>query len=330
MSSRTDVAEYVRSWEKEGLPLKKPRPVASEYDASHVVLAGGSGLIGSALKWALESRGTRVTQLVRREPRTSNEWRWNPDEGELSPAAIEDADVVISLGGASIGKLPWTAKYRELLFNSRVHSTRTIADVLCSLGRGAPAFISASAVGYYGSQPGTQLDEAADVGSTFLARLCARWEAEALRATEATRVARLRTAPVIDRRGVLKPLIQLAKFGLAGPLGSGKQVWPWISLEDEVGAILHVLDHQLDGPVNLCSPVTATANDIGREVAQQMGRPFCVPAPVWALRFALSREAADSLLISDADVKPVALTSSGYRFTHPAVSQAVSAALARR
>ena len=153
-----------------------------------------------------------------------------------------------------------------------------------------------------------------------------RWEAEARRAEDHTRVTLLRTAPVIHRRGVLKPLIQLTRFGVSGPLGHGTQIWPWISLDDEVRAIRHILDAKISGPVNLTGPTPASANDIGRALAERMHRPFWLPAPAWALRIALG-DAADSLLLPDADVRPQVLELSGFRFTHPTAADAVAAAL---
>jgi uncharacterized protein (TIGR01777 family) len=187
--------------------------------------------------------------------------------------------------------------------------------------------VSASAVGYYGSAPGATLTEASPAGDTFLAELCVRWEDEAARAGDHARVALLRTAPIIHRRGVLKPLIQLTRFGLAGPIGPGTQMWPWISLDDEVRAIRHIIDRQLVGPVNLTGPTPASSNDIGRALARRMRRPFWLPAPTFALRLALSAAAADSLLVSDADVCPAALEASGFTFRHRTAESAVDSAL---
>src|SRR5690606_9396573 len=136
--------------------------------------------------------------------------------------------------------------------------------------------------------------------------LCVAWEQQAL-AAEHTRVVLLRTAPVIHPRGVLKPMITLTKLGLGGPLGRGSQIWPWISLTDEVRGIVHALDQGLSGPINLTGPTLASANDIGRELARQLRRPFLIPAPRFALNLALSRDATESLLTSDAAVQPDAL-----------------------
>lgn len=291
-----------------------------------IVISGASGLIGSALVSSLREDGVEVTTLVRRTPRRESEAQWSPGESPLDPEVLAGAEAVVALGGASVGRLPWTKRYRRELVDSRLQTTRTLTTALRALRTDAPSLVSASAVGYYGSAPGEVLTEDSAAGETFLADLTARWEAEAWRAEDHTRVALLRTAPVIHRRGVLKPMIQLTRWGLAGPLGSGTQVWPWISLEDEVRGIRHVIDAQLAGPVNLTGPTPATANDIGRALATQMHRPFWLPAPGWALRLALG-DAAESLLLPDADVRPQVLERSGYRFTHATAEEAVAAAI---
>ncbi|KQR38280.1 TIGR01777 family oxidoreductase [Microbacterium sp. Leaf159] len=295
--------------------------------AQRIVISGASGLIGTALASSLRADGVEVTTLVRRTPRATSEVEWSPGERELDPDVLAGADAVVALGGASVGRLPWTRRYRRELVDSRLTTTRTLATAVRTLRDDAPAFVSASAVGYYGSAPGETLTEESLAGDTFLAQLCVRWEQEAQRAGEQSRVALLRTAPIIHRQGVLKPLIQLTRFGVAGPIGPGTQIWPWISLDDEVRGIRHVIDARLEGPVNFTGPTRASANDIGRALAKRMRRPFWIPAPAFALRLALSRSAADSLLLSDADVRPTALERSGFEFTHTTAQQAVDAAL---
>lgn len=291
-----------------------------------VVVSGASGLIGSALCASLRADGVEVTTLVRRSPASPQEVRWMPGERPLDPEILAGAAAVVALGGASVGRLPWTPRYRRELLQSRIRSTSTVAAAVRALGADAPALVSGSAVGFYGSAPGAVLTEGDAAGDTFLARLCVAWEAEAARAGDHARVALLRTAPVIHRRGVLKPLVQLARLGVAGPLGRGDQVWPWISLDDEVRAIRHVIDERITGPVNLTGPTPATANDIGCALARGLHRPFWLPAPGWALRAALG-PAADSLLLADADVRPAALERSGFRFLHATAQDAVAAAL---
>lgn len=293
----------------------------------HVVVAGASGLIGRALVENLRADGVRVTTLVRRAPRGPDEISWLRDADPLRPHVLEGADAVVGLNGASIGRFPWTERYKSELLWSRLTPTRTLAAALRALGADAPAFVSASAVGYYGSAPGDVLDETAPPGSTFLARLCVDWEAAALDAGSGTRVALLRTAPIVHREGVLKPLMTLTKLGVSGPIGRGTQVWPWISLEDEVRAIRHVIETDADGPVNLTGPTRATANDLGFALARRMNRPFLVRAPAWGLRLALGRDATEGLLTVDANVAPAALEASGFTFVHRTVEDAVAAAV---
>lgn len=292
-----------------------------------IVLAGSSGLIGRALAQALIERGDDVLHLVRRDPRDSSERFWNPDAGALDPKLIAGADALISLNGASVGRLPWTTGYRRKLRDSRLAATSTLSAAVRKLRADAPGvWLSASAVGFYGDRPGETLTEASSAGNTFLARLCVEWEAAA-EATDHTRVVLLRTAPIIHPQGVLKPMMTLTKLGLGGPLGGGSQIWPWISLTDEVRGILHALDHGLSGPVNLTGPTQASANQIGRELAQQLRRPFLLPAPRFALNFALSRDATESLLTSDAAVQPESLLRSGFEFSHSTPAAAIRASL---
>ncbi|MEV8170983.1 TIGR01777 family oxidoreductase [Microbacterium sp. NPDC077486] len=291
-----------------------------------IVISGASGLIGSALTAALRADGIDVSTLVRRAPQAEGEVEWAPGDAALDPDVLAGAEAVVALGGASVGRLPWTRGYRRRLVESRLDATNTLTIALRALRTDAPAFVSASAVGYYGSAPGEVLTEHSGPGSTFLADLTVRWETAARRAEDHTRVALLRTAPVIHRRGVLRPMITLTKLGVAGPLGTGTQIWPWISLEDEVRGIRHVLDEKLAGPVNLAGPTRASADDIGRALAQRMHRPFWLPAPRWALRLALG-DAAESLLLPDADVRPEVLEQSGFRFTHRTAAEAVAAAV---
>lgn len=292
-----------------------------------IIISGGSGLIGRALAASLRASGVSVTQLVRRDANGPDEVTWHPGEAALDPDQLAGAKAVVNLNGASIGRLPWTRGYRNTLRESRIAPTRTLATALRQIGSEAPALLSASAVGFYGDAPGQQLTEASRLGTTFLARLCADWEHEARQAGPGVRVVHLRTAPLLHPEGVLKPLVALTKFGVSGPLGSGRQVWPWISLEDEVRAIRHLIDHPVEGPVNLTGPTPATANEIGREIARQLRRPFILPSPAWALRLGLGRDAADSLLLADAQVAPTQLARSGFTFEHSTATAAITAAL---
>lgn len=303
-----------------------PDPAASP-SPRRVLVAGASGLIGRALVDSLRADGIEVTTLVRRAPETVGEVEWLADATPLDPAVLAGADAVVGLNGASIGRFPWTSKYKNTLLWSRITPTRALARAVRELGTDAPTFVSSSAVGYYGSAPGERLTEQASRGDSFLADLCGEWESAAFAAGDDARVVVLRTSPVVHKDGVLKPLLLLTKLGVSGPIGKGTQVWPWMSLEDEVRAIRHVIDSDIAGPVNLSGPTRATANDLGFALATRMNRPFVLPAPVWGMKLVLGADATEAILTSDANVIPEVLTESGFTFTHPTVAQAVAAAV---
>lgn len=295
---------------------------------ARVVVAGASGLIGRALVAALRADGVAVTRLVRRPAQAADEIAWDPGREPLHADVLAGARAVVGLNGATLGRFPWTKRYQHELVWSRIAPTQALAAAVRRLGEDAPTFVSASAVGYYPSGRGMELTEDAPRGESFLADLCGEWEAAAQRgAGERARVAVLRTAPVVHAEGVLKPLLLLTRLGVSGPLGRGTQVWPWISLHDEVRAIRHVIDAGLTGPVNLTGPERATANDLGFALARRMNRPYLVRVPAWALRATLGRDAADGLLLGDLPVVPRALSASGFVFAHPTVEDAVAAAV---
>lgn len=292
-----------------------------------VVVAGASGLIGEALVASLRADGVAVTTLVRRPPARDDEVQWLEDATPLAPSVLEGADAVVGLNGASIGKFPWTRSYKSTLLWSRITPTRTLASAVRALGEDAPALINASATGFYGSAPGARLTETSPRGEGFMADLTGEWENAARGAGGKARVALLRTAPVVHERGVLKPLLLLTKFGVSGPIGRGTQVWPWISLDDEVAAIRHVIARDIDGPVNLTGPTRATANDLGFALARRMNRPYVLRAPVFAVKLALGRDATEGLLTNDAHVVPEVLEASGFTFSQPTVEDAVAHAV---
>ncbi|MEV7875099.1 TIGR01777 family oxidoreductase [Microbacterium sp. NPDC089188] len=298
-----------------------------ETPARRVVIAGASGLIGSALLDSLRSDGVEVTSLVRHAPSAPHERQWLHDATPLDPEVIAGADAVVCLNGASIGRFPWTPSYKSTLLWSRVTPTRTLAAAVRALGDDAPALVNASATGFYGSQPRVELTEGSPRGTGLLADICVEWESAARDAGDKARVALLRTAPVVHEQGVLKPLLLLTKLGISGPIGRGTQVWPWISLDDEVRAIRHVIDSEIDGPVNLTGPTRATANDLGFALARRMNRPYVLRAPIWGVKLALGTDATEALLTSDADVKPTVLNDTGFSFTHRTVEDAVASAV---
>jgi hypothetical protein len=304
-------------------------PAGAEGTATlrHVVVSGASGLIGTALTESLRADGVRVTHLVRRPAERPDEVEWLTSPEPLDPAVLAGADAVVGLNGASIGRFPWTSRYRSTLLWSRVTPTRALARALRELGPGAPAFLSASAVGYYGNRPGERITESTSRGESFLADLCGEWEGAARAAGDDSRVVLLRTAPIVDRRAFLKPLIPLTKAGLSGPVGRGTQAWPWISLADEIAAIRFLLTADIEGPVNLTGPTRATANDIGFALAQRLHRPFVLRAPEWGLKLLLGADATEALLTNDQDVAPEVLQRAGFRFDVPTAEEAIARAV---
>ena len=293
-----------------------------------VLVSGASGLIGTEVCRQLGAAGHTVARLVRRDPRTPNEFRWNPAALTLDEAALGQVDAVINLSGASLARLPWTTGYRRQILESRVQATRTLTDAMRRSSHPPAVLLNASAVGIYGDRPGEVLTEESAPGTDFLAGVVAAWEAEAVRAPEQTRVMTFRTGLVIARGGALRPLLPLVRLGVAGPLGPGTAHWPWISLHDEAAAIVHLLGSTLSGPVNLVGPTPATSNDVIKAVATALHRPFRIPVPELVLTLAL-QDAARALLLADQQVDSTLLQNDGFVFSQRSAAEAVDWMLAQ-
>lgn len=293
-----------------------------------VLVSGASGLIGTEVCRQLGAAGHTVARLVRRDPRTPNEFRWNPAALTLDEAALGQVDAVINLSGASLARLPWTPGYRRQILESRVQATRTLTDAMRRSAHPPAVLLNASAVGIYGDRPGEVLTEQSAPGTDFLAGVVAAWEAEAARAPEQTRVVTFRTGLVIARGGALRPLLPLVRLGVAGPLGRGTAHWPWISLHDEAAAIVHLLGSALSGPVNLVGPTPASSNDVIKAVATALHRPFRIPVPELVLTLAL-QDAARALLLADQQVDSTLLQNDGFVFSQRTAAEAVDWMLAQ-
>ena len=278
-----------------------------------VLLTGASGFIGSALCAALRQRGDTPVVLSRGSP---GPLRWGPAVGHIDANAFSDADAVVHLAGRRI-QPPFTARLRKEILDSRVDGTHLVA---AAVARHRPTvFISGSAIGFYGDRGDEELTESSTAGTGFLADVVQAWEEAARPTTEAgVRTVLLRTGLVLDRSGGLLPAMSLPiRLGLAGPMGGGQQWWSWISLEDEVRAILHCMDTELSGPVNLTAPGSVTNAEFFKILARKLRRPAVIPLPAFALRLALGRFAADDLILASQRVSPRALLESGFKFTHP-------------
>ncbi|WP_431218310.1 TIGR01777 family oxidoreductase [Leifsonia xyli] len=287
-----------------------------------VLLAGASGLIGTELRAQLGAAGHDTRRLVRREPAAPDEHQWNPEERSVPPELFEWADAVVNLSGFSLQHLPWTRATKRRILSSRLQATGTLADGMRRATEPPAVFVSGSAVGYYGNRPGQELTEAASKGTGFLSDVVDAWEAAARLAPAQTRVVLARTGVVVGRGGALTPLLPLAKAGLAGPLGSGRQHWPWVSLYDEAAALVHLLTAELDGPVNIAGPTPATENELVKALARAVRRPSFLPVPRFAIELAL-QDAGRELLLADQHVVPRKLLDDGFVFRDPTVEDAM-------
>ncbi|MEO6020640.1 MAG: TIGR01777 family oxidoreductase [Knoellia sp.] len=287
-----------------------------------IAVAGSSGLIGGALCHSLRERGDTVIRLVRRRPEHSSEVQWDPSSRHLSPDVLEGVDAVVNVAGASLGAHRWTPAFKTELIRSRTDGTTALATAVAATGRPIH-LVNGSAVGYYGDRGDEVLTEQSSAGSGFLVDLVHAWEgATEPAAASGAPVARLRTGIVLAAQGdAIKALLRLTKLGLGGPLGNGQNYWPWITLADHIRAIEHVLDHHLDGPVNLTGPEPARQRDIVAEMGRQLHRPAFLPVPALALRVVVG-EMADDIVASQRAV-PKRLQDTGFEHEHPTLPAAV-------
>jgi len=293
-----------------------------------VAVTGSSGLIGGALCRHLTERGDTVLRVVRREPTMPDEVRWDPSRGELDPATVQDVDAVVNLAGVGIGDKRWNAEHKREVERSRTDATGTVARALASVKKQTGReirLVNASAVGFYGDRGDEVLTEESAPGQDFLAGVVTRWEEATQPALDAgLPVAWARTGLVMSPEGgAFSPLLLLGKLGLGGPMGTGREWWPWITIVDEVNALTRLIDDpEIVGPVNLVAPTPARQKDIARELGRALHRPAFVPAPRFALRIIVG-EFADSIIASQR-LEPRVLTASGFGFEHADLTSAVS------
>jgi hypothetical protein len=283
---------------------------------ARIVVTGSSGLIGTALVAALRERGDEVVRLVRRAPSASDQVQWDPSSRVLDPAVLDGVDGVVHLAGAGVGDKRWTPSYKREILASRTDSTAAVASAVAAADHPV-RLVSGSAVGFYGDRGDEELTEANPAGTGFLADVVLAWEAAAGPAVDAgASVAFARTGIVMARDGgAMQPLLRLARVGLGGPLGRGRQFWPWITLPDEVGALLHLLDHpEVTGPVNLSAPTPARQKDIAAALGRALHRPALLPAPSPALRLVVGEFAGE--ILGSQRIVGEALVGSGYVHRH--------------
>ena len=255
-----------------------------------VVVTGSSGPIGNALCFHLASSGHHVVRVVRRPVRPGEvAIAWDPEAGTIDARGLEGADAVVHLAGAGVGDARWTATRKRVLVQSRTRSTALLVGALARLDHRPRVLVSASAIGFYGDRSDEILIEESPPGDDFLASLCVRWEAEAAAAAEAgVRVVCARTGLVLSKEGgALPKLLPLFKLGLGGRFGSGSQWWSWITLDDEIRAIVWLLENDVRGPVNLTAPNPVTNLEFTRILGAVLSRPARLPVPRFGPRLLL-------------------------------------------
>ncbi|MFA7249740.1 MAG: TIGR01777 family oxidoreductase [Dehalococcoidia bacterium] len=293
-----------------------------------IAITGATGLIGSALGANLVDAGHEVRALRRGNQAEGGQYDIASDW--VAPDALRGADAVVHLAGASIGTARWTTARREAIRSSRVDSTRLLVDAMSALERRPRVFIVASGVGYYGDGGDRVLDESAPIGAGFLASLVRDWEAEAQRASAfGVRVVSARFGVVLSRHGgALRQMALPFRLGAGGPIGSGQQWLPWISLDDTVGALTLLLqDERASGPVNLVAPEPVTNRAFSRTLGQVLRRPSFMPVPAFVLRLALGAGRADELLLAGQRAVPGRLHDLGFAFRHADLREVLTAEL---
>lgn len=291
-----------------------------------VAVAGSSGLIGGALTQALRLAGHDVISLVRR-PVTDAESEifWDPERGDLAEGSLDGIDAVINLAGRGVADARWSASQKRQILDSRVEGNKLLSHAIASATDGAGVLIAGSAIGFYGETGDTVVTEVSGPGNDFLASVCQSLEGiTAVAADSGCRVVYARTGIVLTTDGgALGQILPFFRAGIGGRIGSGAQFWSWISIVDEVAALVHLLDSDLAGPVNLVAPGAVTNAEFTRTLGRVLGRPTLLPTPKLALWARLGRELTDALLYTSTRVAPTELLGDGFEFAHPDLEPAL-------
>jgi uncharacterized protein len=296
----------------------------------NVLISGASGLVGAALIPALVSRGDRVIRLVRHpvEP-GAPEIEWHPGS-RLDPETLEGFDAVIHLAGENIFSR-WTPEKKSAIRQSRIGGAQTLSDAIAGCQRAPRVFLSASAIGYYGSRADESLGDEGSSGDGFLAEVAREWEDATSSARRAgVRVVNLRFGVVLSKAGgALAKMLTPFRLGLGGRLGSGQQFFSWISIDDTIGAILFSLDNErVRGPVNLTAPAPVTNAEFAKTLARVLHRPAIFPLPLFIPTLVFGKEMTAETLAASARVFPAKLAAAGYNFRHPELEGALRDLLA--
>jgi len=292
-----------------------------------IAVTGASGLVGSSLCPRLSTLGNDVVRVSRTEREGSVRWDLGSDDFEAS--ALDGIDAVVHLAGEPVvGR--WTAKKKARIRDSRVQVTTRLCGAMAELSNPPAVLLCASAIGYYGDTDGVTVDEiAGSPGSDFLAKVCIDWEQATRLAGDSTRVVNLRFGMILAAGGgALPPMRLQTRLFAGGPLGKGDQIWSWISIDDAVDAIVHLLDTELSGAVNLTSPEPVEQRQFAKVLAKLLNRPAVLRTPRFGLR-ALLGEVVDPLMFTSIDARPRRLLESGFSFSHGRIEQAMAAGLSK-
>jgi uncharacterized protein (TIGR01777 family) len=295
-----------------------------------VLVSGSSGLVGNAVVDAMTAAGHGVTRLVRRPAARAGEASWDPAAGRIEADRLEGHDAAVHLAGENVAARRWTERQKARIRDSRVRATELLCTALSRLSAPPRVVVGASAIGYYGSRGDAVLTESSAPGADFLARVCIGWEsAYGPLAERGTRLVVLRIGVVLSGRGgALARMLPLFRLGLGGKLGSGRQYFSWIALEDLVAVVQRALDDDgLAGPCNATAPRPVTNAELTRALGRALRRPTALAVPALALRCLLG-EMADGLLLSSTRVMPERLQRAGFEFRFPELEAALRHALA--
>jgi uncharacterized protein (TIGR01777 family) len=293
----------------------------------NILISGASGLIGKALTSFLRAQSHTVHILSRNDSGAAMTWQPGKKQITLDPNVSIDA--VINLNGVNIGDKPWSKQRKLDILNSRVDSTRLLAETFAAVPKPPSVFINASAIGFYGDSGSTPVDESSAAGDNFLTEIVSTWEDAAKSAVAANiRTVFIRSGVVLSKEaGALQKMLLPFKLGLGGRVGSGEQYMSWISLEDEVRAIDFILNNtDIKGPVNLTSPNAVTNTEFTGTLARCLNRPSCLPMPEFMIKL-LFGEMGELLLLGGANVVPTELLNKGFQFKHAELEHAFKAAL---
>ncbi|HEX6280182.1 MAG TPA: TIGR01777 family oxidoreductase [Pyrinomonadaceae bacterium] len=296
-----------------------------------ILITGASGLIGKALQESFKQNGYEMLLASRSEPKDDKHIQWDADTGfhEEDLERLEGLDAVIHLAGENIAGLRWTEEKKKAIRDSRVFGTRSMIETFDKLKEKPKTFISGSAIGFYGDRGDEVMTESSPGGKTFLAETSKEWEAESRRAEDlGIRTVLLRTGIVLSKDGgALATMLTPFKLGVGGVIGDGKQWMSWISLDDVVGIINYVLEHEnVRGAVNNTSPNPVTNEEFTKTLGSVLYRPTFLPLPEFAVHMVFG-EMGDALLLDSTRVIPKRLNDAGYEFKYPELKAAIEAAL---